>query len=71
MAKEKKPKAEKPKTTEEKSEEVEEVKPEETQGAKELPGVPNDITEEEAKEADKRAEEAPKFKNVGKDMKIN
>ncbi len=28
--------------------------PEETQGAKDLPGVPNDITEEEAKEADER-----------------
>ena len=26
-----------------------------TQGAKDLPGVPNDITDEEAKEADERA----------------
>lgn len=48
-------------------------KPVETQGAMELPGVPNDITDEEAKEADKKAEEveAPKFKNNGKDIKIN
>lgn len=36
----------------------------ETQGAKDLPGVPNDITEEEAKKADKESEESEPKKKV-------
>lgn len=65
MAKKSNKPKEEPKASEEKSEEA----VEETQGAKDLPGVPNDITEEEAKKADEEA--VPKFKNNGKDIKIN